>query len=426
MKILELQINNIKRIRAIEINPATGEPVILTGDNANGKSSVLDAIILALSNRGLIDPIRHGSASGEVKIVLGCDKAEYTITRKLTRRGDYLSVVDEHDRAVPKAQTFLNGLLGNYAFDPLEFVHLKPKEQVDALKSAAGLDFDELDANRASLFAQRTEVGRQGKESAGHVAALTAPPDGIPDEEVSASEAMATLQALQDKSLDHSRKAAALDQAKNLVATATAEVDRLKEALRVAEEAKAKAEASVKVAEATLAACPPAEQSEIEAAKAAVAALDETNQQIRDAKKYRKATAKAESLRKQYASLTDQIAGIDAEKSELVKSCRMPVDGLELTDDGVMFNGVMFSQLSTAEQIRISVLVAMAQNPELRIILIREGALMNRSNLAMISDLARGEDYQLWIEKFQEDASESGLHIVDGAIAFVDGKEVES
>ena len=76
MNILSLNITDLKRITAIEIEPETGKPIILTGDNGNGKSSVLDSIILALSNQGLDDPIRHGRPSGTVKIVLGEDKAE--------------------------------------------------------------------------------------------------------------------------------------------------------------------------------------------------------------------------------------------------------------------------------------------------------------------------------------------------------------
>ncbi len=71
MNIIELQINDIKRISAVEIDPVTGELVILTGDNAQGKSSVLDAIVFALSNQGLDDPIRHGRPSGSITVKLG-------------------------------------------------------------------------------------------------------------------------------------------------------------------------------------------------------------------------------------------------------------------------------------------------------------------------------------------------------------------
>src|SRR5574343_816770 len=61
MIITELSIENVKRLQALRICPETGKPVVITGDNGQGKSSILDAIELALTNSGLEDPIRHGA-----------------------------------------------------------------------------------------------------------------------------------------------------------------------------------------------------------------------------------------------------------------------------------------------------------------------------------------------------------------------------
>ena len=61
MTITELSIENVKRLQALRICPETGKPVVITGDNSQGKSSILDAIQLALTNDGLEDPIRHGA-----------------------------------------------------------------------------------------------------------------------------------------------------------------------------------------------------------------------------------------------------------------------------------------------------------------------------------------------------------------------------
>lgn len=66
----------------------------------------------------------------------------------------------------------------------------------------------------------------------------------------------------------------------------------------------------------------------------------------------------------------------------------------------------------------------MAQNPKLKVILIREGALVNKTNMKVLTDLAAIGGYQLWIEKFQEEASSDGLHITDGHISHVNGNPV--
>ncbi len=61
MKIIGLKVENIKKVKAVEITPA--EPIIkLSGDNGAGKSSILDSIAYAIGGKRLIpdDPIRKG------------------------------------------------------------------------------------------------------------------------------------------------------------------------------------------------------------------------------------------------------------------------------------------------------------------------------------------------------------------------------
>ena len=446
MNILSLNITDLKRITAIEIEPETGKPIILTGDNGNGKSSVLDSIILALSNQGLDDPIRHGRPSGTVKIVLGEDKAEYLLERKITKSGDRLVLTDAVGTPVQKPQTFLNGLLGNYAFDPLGFVRLKPKDQVEALKTAAGLDFTAIDAKRAKIYGERTVTARDGKEAAAQLAALEVPAEGIADEETSAGELMANLQDLEAKRsqfiADADSRKKAFSDAETLVGQCEkdhsdelAVIASLEDQLaRAKERAAQKLESlnSAKSARESASAKLPTEpeietgmnDKAIEDAWAACVKVDSTNATIRNAKAWRELDAKVKKLRLDHANLTRRIEEIDEEKKAAITSANLPLDGLELTEECVMVNGTFFSQLSTAEQIRVSTLVAMSQNPSLKIVIIREGALLNSANLAMIAKLANERGFQVWIEKFQENPSNEGIHIIDGAIAFEDGQAV--
>ena len=428
MNILALEISDLKRITAISICPKTGKPVILTGDNGQGKSSVLDGIVLALSNTGLDDPIRHGRPAASVKLTLGADKAEYLLERKVTKKGSYLTLTDPNGIPVQKAQTFLNGLLGNYAFDPLEFTRLKPKEQVEALKAAAGLDFTDLDAKRAEHYAQRTNVGRDGKEAAAQLAGVEAPAADTPDEEVSAVGLVSALRDLEEKARRVDALADQASTADRRRRDAVSRVDQLEKELAEARTELASAESASEAArkehgDAQLAA-PTAEQ--IEEASAAIANVDAINKAVRLKRKHAELTSRDKKLRAEWATLSRRIEEIDIEKAEAIKAANLPIEGLELTDEGVMMDGTFFSQLSTAEQIRISALVTMSQNPGLKIIIIREGALMNSANLAMLSDLAAENGYQLWIEKFQESKSDTGLHIVDGSIEFEDGAPVDA
>ena len=428
MKLLHLEISDVKRIKAVEIDPATNEPIILTGDNAQGKSSVLDSIVYALSNTGLDDPIRHGRPSGSIKIVLGAEKAEYNLDINITKKGRYLTLTDARGVKVEKPQTFLNGLLGNYAFDPVAFAELAPKLQVEALKRAAGLDFTELDAQRLTHFNERTDVGRHGKDAKAQLDGMVAPTGEIPTEEQSASALMASLRELEERLTAVKSAEATHESAIARQSRATAEVERLTKLLADATaEVEASSDAAAKAFAGLYATTDAAPTSKaLTAAREAVEQVDKTNAAVRNKVAYEAKSKEVTELRAKYETLTRRIEEIDEAKIEAVKNADLPLDGLELTDDGVIYNGTFFKQLSTAEQIRISTLVAMAQNPELKIILIREGALINRANFKLIVDLAKDRDYQLWVEKFQEEAGPVGLHIVDGTVAFEDGQAVSA
>jgi hypothetical protein len=237
---------------------------------------------------------------------------------------------------------------------------------------------------------------------------------------------MATLREMESSLSDVEKAKGTVADRREASAKCEQEVVRLKSALATAEDALKDAANDLAASESLLrgiAEAAPTEEA-ITAAREAVEKVDKTNAAVREGITYRALLAETDELRKEYETLSDTIKQIDQDKAEKVKNADLPLDGLELTDDGIMFNGVMFGQLSTAEQIRISTLVAMAQNPELKIVLVREGALVNRANLGMMAELAASRNYQLWIEKFQEEPSDDGLHIVDGRIAFVNGVAV--
>lgn len=426
MNILHLEVSNLKRISAIEIDPTTGKPIILTGDNGAGKSSVIDSIILALANTGLDDPIRHGRPSGSVKLTLGADKMEYTLERKVTKSGDKLTLTDANGLPVQKPQTFLNGLLGNYAFDPLEFTRLKAKDQVEALKVAAGLDFTDLDAKRKEHYDKRTAIGKEGKEVKALLDAVPVPGDDVGTEEVSGLVLMDELRDLEAKQRDLEKKgenASSADSKRRALALRVSELEGMLGAAKLSLEESEKESVTARQEYAEAKEVAPTDD-QLTTAREAIANVEATNRAIRSAAKFRELTAKRKALLADYASTERRIEEIDEKKTEAIKNAALPLDGLELTDDGVMVDGTFFSQLSTAEQIRISTLVAMSQNPKLKIVMIREGALLNTANTAMIASLAAERGYQVWIEKFQEQKGDVGIHIVDGAIAFEDGEPV--
>jgi len=116
-----------------------------------------------------------------------------------------------------------------------------------------------------------------------------------------------------------------------------------------------------------------------------------------------------EQTRAAYQELTDGLAAIDRQKAEGLAAAKMPIDGLSFDNDGVTYQGIPFKQCSAAEQLRVSVAMAMALNPQVRVIRI--------TNMRLIEEMAAANDYQCWVERVSDSAEGVGIYIEDGRVS---------
>ena len=431
MTITELSIENVKRLQALRICPETGKPVVITGDNGQGKSSILDAIQLALTNDGLEDPIRHGAKRAVVKMKISGEDRTLLIERVIRGGSQELKVTAEDSKPISSPQAFLNGLIGSIAFDPLEFVRMKPKDQADALRKLIGVDVRPIDQRKKKHYDERTVVNRHVDNLRAQLAAIPELPSEVPDTEVSASEYVkkrdAVIAAQQDVTgtarvvgeIESSRAALVerIDKGRKLLAQLEKDLEdtdrRLNDARATAQRSESNLAIQVQV------------DGTPEALASAIASVDAINAQVRK-KRERADLVRAIDDHEQKAKLlTDLQEECDAEKARLLSEAKMPIDGMEFDEYGVRINSIRFDQLATGEQIKASAAIAMAANPGLKVVLIREGALVSQANMAALCKMAEERGYQVWIEKFLESAGDTGIHIVDGSVAAVDGKAVK-
>ncbi len=134
-------------------------------------------------------------------------------------------------------------------------------------------------------------------------------------------------------------------------------------------------------------------------------------------------------LRKRQAesdSLTRELDVLAERKRKILADAKYPISGLAVSEDGtVLFEGVPFSQSSRAQQIRTSVAIGIAMNPALRVLLIRDGSLLDDDNLSIVREMADAADAQIWIERVGN-KDESAIIIEDGHIAGVEPAVVEA
>lgn len=174
MKILRLQADSFKRLKAVDITP-TGNVVEITGRNAQGKTSVLDAIWAALGGATHIQskPIRAGANKARIRLDLG----ELIVTRSITEKGSTLTVENAEGLPYKSPQRMLDDLVGALAFDPLAFTRMKPRDQFDQLRAIAqvDIDLDALDRQNQSDFERRTAINREHKQILAQLEGMPAP-----------------------------------------------------------------------------------------------------------------------------------------------------------------------------------------------------------------------------------------------------------
>ncbi len=408
MRIVQLTAENLKRLRAVDITP-DGHLQVIAGRNGQGKTSVLDAIWFALggkdAQRGTAKPIREGQATASVRLDLG----DIVVTRTWAGDRTALKVESKDGARYGSPQAMLDDIVGRLSFDPLAFTHLPAREQRDTLLTLVDLPFDpaDLDRRRAGLFEQRTEIGREGKQLEGQLAGTPVAPDGTPDVEVSSADLFTELRAAQNARSEHAMVVARAEDAQSAR-------ERAEDAMAAAERALIEAQAAEAAAITAVRALP--DLPDTAALEGRIAGVDDVNAAVRAKAQGARVAAAVADARVRYEEKSTAIAALDQEKADGLAAAVFPIDGLSFDADGVTYQGVPFTQASAAEQLRVSLALAMAMNPKLRVIRITDGSLLDADNMALIEEMAKAQDYQVWIERVDETGS-IGILIEDGAVA---------
>lgn len=427
MKILKLQAENVKRLRAVEITP-DGNVIMIGGPNDAGKSSVLDSIEYALAGEGSHPPrpVRKGEKKAKIQLDLGDGKTvEYVIRRTITTKGGGQLIVETADGVKQSSpQKILDALVGAISFDPSKFARMKGSEQSEVLKKLIGVDFTGQDEKRKVTYDARRDLARDAKEAEAAAAGMDYFLEA-PEKEEDMTELGAELERRVQARADNERIREALETAGRTLDTASATVETARTDLiearhrvEVAEEAGAAAETNA--AEAEIARdeltqkVETLEDPKVGVITTKIAQAKDVNHMVMSNRRREEEIEKAKKLTSEVDELTRQIEEIDSGKRRRLEDTEFPIEGLGFDEDGVTFGGVPFEQASQSERWKTSIAIGIAMNPELRVILIREGALLDDERLKMVAEMAKEKDIQLWIEDVGD--ARSSVVIEDGAV----------
>jgi len=449
MRVLRLEAENVKRLQAVELDPERNL-VVVSGKNGAGKSSLLDGLFWAFSGKKKIPkrPIREGETKARVKVWIGDDEVELIVERTWTEKDTYLEVWNGDGKAkYASPQQLIDGLVGAVTMDPLEFASMPSDRRNKTLTELLGIEdiLVGIKSERDEVYAARTESNRIVSDTKSIIDNLESNDPEFLAEVKEREEAEATVEPVDltellqkqseaqkqiDKYGDERLRLSGINRTLNEHIRDVKQAQRdwtdhsglgLKIDARIFDDVVESFNQLMTLIESA--------KFDLDDELGKRPELGNTVQEVNEATEWneqfdlmvRRGDLEADLSNGQNISdgHTQRIGALDNQYRQTIADATYPIEGMGYDpDEGVLYNGRAFDALSDSERIRVSVAVAMALNPKLRVFRIANGSLLDDDNLALIVDLAKAADFQVWIEVVGS-SDRVGVIIEDGAVRSV-------
>ena len=390
IKILELDITNFKRIKAVQIKPGEDNLVFISGANEQGKSSTLDAIKIAIEGpKGRPGLIRNG----EEKSVIETDLGEFSLSRVLTKDGKTsLRIETETGAKVNSPAAFLKEISGGGIVDISDFLQGDKAEarktRLQTIAEICNINFEEISKNKKEVFEERTSLNRELKRKQGSFQDLLDKEGPLHRENIETVD----TQTLVNQATTYERLENALNTIPKRIEKKKEKIlDLQKEITRLQEENK-ELEKELKEHKEDIKKLPPKEEITKKLKNA-----NELNQKLVTANSMKALSKEIKSLKKESESLTDRLKEIDLDLQKKI-SKEISIEGLTLEEDRLLYNGVFFEEVASSRKMKIAIAVAMAKSPRLRVLLLKDGSLLDKDSISYLEELSKKHEFQVWIE----------------------------
>ncbi|RDB63650.1 AAA family ATPase [Eggerthella sinensis] len=403
VKINSLEVENVKRVKAVALEPAESGLTVIGGRNGQGKTSVLDSIAWALGG----DRKRPSEAKREGSAVdprLKVELSNGVVVERKGRNGS-LKVTDPEGRK--GGQQLLDSFVEALALDLPKFLAMSDKDKAKALLGIIGVgdELARLEAEEQALYNRRTGIGQMRDQKRGAADEMPAHPDA-PSEPVSAMELIQAQQGILARNGENQRKRqaardieAARDNAKQEKSNALARVEELNRQIVAATAAANEADRKLDALETDLAAARKtaaelADESTAEI-EASLAEIELTNAKVRDNQRRAEAQREADELDEQYRETTARIEELREAKMGLLEGADLPLAGLAVDNGLLSYEGRRWDCMSGSEQLRVATAIVRKLKPECGFVLVDKLEQMDPETLREFGAWAEAEGLQV-------------------------------
>lgn len=383
VKINQLEIENVKRIKAVQLEPSENGLTVIGGNNNQGKTSVLDTIAWALGGDRYkpSNPIRDGSlVPPRIKLTLSNG-----LVVERTGKNSTLKVTDPS--GLRSGQQLLNEFVDEMALNLPKFMAQSNREKADTLLRIIGIGhtLNQLQQQEKDLYNQRHTIGQIADQKAKYAKELPFYPD-VPMEIVSAFDLIQRQQAILARNGENYRKRQLVNKLESISADLANRIERLHAEMADLEEKYRHNQEDLAIARKSAEQLQDESTAELEQD---IANVERINIKVRSNMDREKAEQDATHYKMQYEALTDKLEEVRKQKRDLLSGAALPLEGLSVEDGELTYHGKKWDGMSASDQLRVSTAIVRSLNPQCGFVLLDKLEQM---------DLQTLQEFGRWLE----------------------------
>lgn len=409
-KINTLELENIKRIKAIQLDCSGKALTIIGGRNGQGKTSVLDAIAWVLGG----DRFRPSDPNRKDSVIPAALRITLDNGLVVERKGKNGSLTVTDPAGKTAGQTLLNKFISQFALDMPKFLRSNDSEKAKILLQIIGIG-DELrllDAEEKRLYDERTAHGRLTDSRKKYADELPYN-EGSPDEPISVSEMIRQQQDILGRNGENQRKRQNVNTLSAQLTVIDQEIDRLQEAIKTKLNRRDEISIDLDIAKRSASELQDESTAEIEES---IRNAETINEKVRANQEKIKAQQEASMLTEHYNDLTNKIEAVRKTKIELLNRANLPLPGLSVDNGELIYNDQKWDCMSGSDQLKCATAIVRKLNPECEFVLIDKLEQMDIETLQEFGQWLENENLQVIATRVST-GSECSIVIEDGQVA---------
>lgn len=388
LKINKLEIENVKRIKAVKVEPSLNGLTIIGGKNNQGKTSVLDSIAWALGGERFkpSQATRQGSViAPTLHIVMNNG---LVVERK--GKNSTLKVTDPSGQKA--GQQLLNEFVEELALNLPKFMNSSGREKAQTLLQIVGVGsaLDELEKEEKELYNERLYIGRTADQKEKYAKEQPFYPD-VPKELVSPTELIKQQQEILARNGENQRKRDNLETLQYQCVRLNTDIAELEETLKEKRQALELVKNDVEIAKMSVADLQDQSTAELEDS---IANIEEINRKVRANLDKDKAEEDALHYRNQYNELTKKIDEIRDKEKKLLDTAELPLPELFVKDGELVYKGQKWDNMSGSDQLRVATAIVRKLNPNCGFVLLDKLEQMDMDTLQEFGQWLEAEGLQ--------------------------------